>query len=415
MTGQTQDASVARAFDRERLARLSDWVAVALAASLPWSTSATGILVVVWLLTALPILDPAAVRRELASAAGGLPVLLWALGVVGMLWADVSWSERWHGLMSFHKLLLIPLLLARFRQSDRSRTVVLAFLAACTVLLAVSWLWRPELLPWRVRPGVPVKDYISQSAMFTVCILMLAWIAADRWLEGRRPAALGLAALAVIFLANIFWWAPSRTAFVVIPILLVLFGALRFGWKGIVGALVPLIVVVAVAWPSSWYFQARVTTFFDELRNYRSDARPTPAGERLEFWKKSVRFVADAPVIGHGTGSISKLFREAAAGQTGVGATASANPHNQTFAVAIQLGLVGAAVLFAMWLAHLTLFWRPGLAAWFGLVVVLQNVVGSLFNSHLFDFTHGWLYVVGVGIAGGTVLREAAAGRPPAQ
>jgi hypothetical protein len=27
-----------------------------------------------------------------------------------------------------------------------------------------------------------------------------------------------------------------------------------------------------------------------------------------------------------------------------------------------------------------------------------------LFNSYLFDFSQGWLYVVGVGVAGGMVL-----------
>ena len=47
-----------------------------------------------------------------------------------------------------------------------------------------------------------------------------------------------------------------------------------------------------------------------------------------------------------------------------------------------------------------------GLAAWIGTVVVVQNVVSSLFNSHLFDFTAGWLYVFGVGVAGGMVLRQ---------
>jgi O-antigen ligase len=30
-----------------------------------------------------------------------------------------------------------------------------------------------------------------------------------------------------------------------------------------------------------------------------------------------------------------------------------------------------------------------------------------LFNSHLFDFSQGWLYVFGVGIMGGMVLRAA--------
>jgi O-antigen ligase len=40
-----------------------------------------------------------------------------------------------------------------------------------------------------------------------------------------------------------------------------------------------------------------------------------------------------------------------------------------------------------------------------GVIVVVQNVVSSLFNSHLFDFHEGWIYVLGVGIAGGSALR----------
>ena len=51
--------------------------------------------------------------------------------------------------------------------------------------------------------------------------------------------------------------------------------------------------------------------------------------------------------------------------------------------------------------------------AWIGLMVVVQNFFTSLFNSHLFDFHEGWMYVLGVGVAGGAVLgarlREAAA------
>ena len=62
-----------------------------------------------------------------------------------------------------------------------------------------------------------------------------------------------------------------------------------------------------------------------------------------------------------------------------------------------------------MWIAHLALFRPDSFAAWVGLVVVAQNIVGSLFNSHLFDFTQGWAYVIGVGVAGGIVLRESGA------
>jgi O-antigen ligase len=35
--------------------------------------------------------------------------------------------------------------------------------------------------------------------------------------------------------------------------------------------------------------------------------------------------------------------------------------------------------------------------------VVIENVISSLSSSHLFDFVHGWLYVLGVGIVGGMI------------
>jgi hypothetical protein len=60
-----------------------------------------------------------------------------------------------------------------------------------------------------------------------------------------------------------------------------------------------------------------------------------------------------------------------------------------------------------MWLAHLALFRGATLTAWFGLLVVSYNIVSSLFNSHLFDFGQGWLYVFGVGVVGGMILRAA--------
>ncbi len=64
--------------------------------------------------------------------------------------------------------------------------------------------------------------------------------------------------------------------------------------------------------------------------------------------------------------------------------------------------------LYALWWKHLTLFRGDGLAAWIGLLVVVQNIFTSLFNSHLFDFHEGWMYVLGVGVAGGMVLGQGA-------
>ena len=68
--------------DRERSAWLADWLVVALAVSLPWSTTATGILAVLWLIAVIPTLDRTAMRRVLLTPAGGIPVWFWGLALV---------------------------------------------------------------------------------------------------------------------------------------------------------------------------------------------------------------------------------------------------------------------------------------------------------------------------------------------
>jgi hypothetical protein len=89
------------------------------------------------------------------------------------------------------------------------------------------------------------------------------------------------------------------------------------------------------------------------------------------------------------------------------------NPHNQTLNVAVQWGALGVVLLYAMWLVHLSLFRGDGLVNWIGLMVVMQNFFTSLFNSHIFDFTPGWMYVLGVGIAGGMTFGVGRRDAPP--
>jgi O-antigen ligase len=388
-----------------RLGQIADGLVAAVAVSLPWSTSASGILIVLWLIALVPTLDAASLRRELLSAAGGLPVLVWALGAIGMLWADASWSERIAGLSGFHKLLLIPLLLAQFRRSGQAQWVILGFLASSAVLLVVSWaLVLTPGLTWRGKtPGVPVKDYILQSAIFATCAFGLIGQAAELC-RTRAQFALVLVLLAAAFIANIVYVATARTTLVVVVVLLLLFGLRQFGWKGALGAALIGGVLAGAAWASSPYLRARVSVVAEQVQSYGASEVNTAVGLRLEYWKKSLAFVAEAPVIGHGTGTIPQLFRRDATAAT-IPEVLTTNPHGQILAVAIQVGLVGTVALIAMWFAHLALFRGGILMAWLGLVVVVQNVVGSLFNSYLFDFGQGWLYVFGVGVAGGMVLR----------
>jgi|1186.fasta_scaffold35851_2 O-antigen ligase len=395
-------------FDRAGLARMADWLAVGVAVAMPWSISASQILTALWLLALISMLDIAEVRRELRTTAGGLPVLLWLLAVVAMLWANVPWSARYAGLEGFHKLLVIPLLLAQFRRSPRGIYVVYGFLASCALLTIASWslmvLWKvwSVYVPGKI-PGLLVKDYIAQSSEFLICAFGLLGFAADRRRKRGTRFALGALLLAGVFLANIFYIAPGRTAIIIMPALLVILGFYHFGWRGVAAAVVVGGLLAAAAWAASPFLRARVMASFSEVQAYEMQNAESSSAIRLELWKKSLGIIASAPVIGHGTGSIPEQFGDDVFGQLSV------NPHNQVFAVAIQLGLIGAVVLFAMWFAHLALFGGGGLIAWLGILMVVQNIASAPFNSHLFDSFHGWLYAFGVGVLGGIARRERSA------
>jgi hypothetical protein len=399
-------------FDRTFFMLLADYMAVGVAVSLPWSTSATGIFIAAWLLALLPTLDVATVRRELATAAGGLPVLLWGLGVVGMLWADVSWTERFRGLDSFHRLLMLPLLLAQFRRSEHGRWVIYGFfISSATVLLVSYGLVLTPGLTWRGSggDGVPVHDYIYQSSAFLICAFAVLGWACDESRQRHWPTALEFIAIAALFLGNIAFVATSRTTLVVFPVLALLLGWRQLRGRGLLAALVLVGVVGAGAWFTSAFLRFHVLHAIEEIQDYRATNAVTSAGMHAALFKESVSIVARAPIIGHGTGSIPDEFRRIAAGESGATGVAAVNPHNQTFGVAIQLGFLGAAVLWSMWAAHFYLFRGGGVFAWVGAVIVVENVVSSFFFSHLFDFSNGWLYVFGIGVLGGMALREGAA------
>jgi hypothetical protein len=406
------DLIIVRPAVKTRMMQIADGLMIAVAVSLPWSTSATSILLAIWLIALIPTLEWAQLRRELLSPAGGLPVALFLLGVLGMSWADVTWHERLGGMSGFVRLLAIPLLMVQFRRSDKGSRVLTGFLIACVVLLVASvivFYW-PNI---HVRPpnhdGVPVKSYIVQSLEFTICAAVLFDLAITRARREQWKISAALAVLAFAFLGDIFFITTGRTALVIVPVLVLLYGFRYSGLRGILIAGVIGFLVAVLVWISSPYTRERVLGIFSETELYEQQNEATSSGIRINYWKQSIGFVKSAPLFGHGTGSISDQFRRAAAKKPSGTVFLATNPHNQTFAVGIQLGLLGIAVLWAMWISHLVVFRGPGMLTWIGLVIVTSNIVGSLFNSFIFDFTEGWIYIIGFGVVAGMTRRQTAA------
>ncbi|KJC56223.1 ligase [Bradyrhizobium sp. LTSPM299] len=393
----------------------ADVVAVLLALSLPWSTSLVGIFGVVLLIAVAPTLDLKAYWALLKQPICVAPIALFMLALAGTLWSDAAWGARLYAVGPTAKLLVLPVLFYHFQRSTRGMWVFAAFLVSCTLLMLMSWLvlLHPEFVlkhPEAAERGIFVKNYIDQSQEFALCAVALAYPIGTLLREKRIALAALLIAIALGLFANMAFVVVSRTVLVTVPIMFAAVALFHLRWRSIVLILCAAAALVVVAWYSSPQLRWTVETFSRDYEIYKERNAPTSIGLRLEFWRKSLGFFAEAPVVGHGTGATRGLFERVA---TPVKNLASSevigNPHNQTLNVAVQWGIVGVVVLYAMWILHLLLFRGDGLVNWIGLLVVVQNIFTSLFNSHIFDFHEGWMYVLGVGVAGGMMLRARSA------
>jgi len=394
------------------------------AAALPWSTTAVSVFMVLWLIALLPTIRWPAFLEALRAPASYLPLAFFALALVGLFWTQEGWPAGIQGLQPVAKLLAIPLLLYHFQRSERGHWVLFAFLAACVVLMGVSWV--TYFADWKPQPGgmagVPVRNYIDQSHEFALCLFVMAPLMLSLLAKGNRAWAFAFAAVMVGFYLDMRFVASSRTAFVYFPILLILFAVRYLNRRRAIAFLLLAAAVECAVLLSSPYLRDRVGRTVEDYKidretsstvrdtNAATDAASATAtatsnGLRLAYWRLSLGAIFEAPVFGHGTGSTRELFSRAAEGKSGEWANIIRNPHNQTLYVAIQWGVLGCLVLYAMWYFHLQLFLGSGFAAWVGLVIVVQNFISSLLNSHLFDFHEGWVYVLGVGVAGGMAAR----------
>jgi hypothetical protein len=406
---------------RARNARLRsvDVALVVAAAALPWTTAgALGALIAAFallLLTTRFSQWPA----TLARPAGGLTLAIFLLALAGTLWAHgVSGHDKLRAIGQVYKLTMIPLLFIHYRESPRAGWVLAAFVASNVALLAFSYgvyaLPQAALVDKPDQPGVAVKNYIDQSHGFALCAVALAALSIDAARAGlsRRAALFGV--LVAAFVVNLAFVNLARTALIYLPVMALLLLVRSLGGRHRALAVAALAVAAAAAFAASPNLQHKVARIYSETAQYGAPIGaegPASAAMRLEYWHKSLAFIRAAPLIGHGTGAIRELFQRDAAGKTDLEALVTYNPHNQTLATALQWGLVGVALLWAMWVSHLVLFRRTAsFAGLFGLVAVTQNILSSLVNSHLFDFYQGWVYVLAVGIAGGVVMRERAAG-----
>lgn len=386
--------------------------AVLTAFLLPWSTSGLAIAMAIFLLLAAFTIKSIDIFSTLRSTAGIIPILLFLLMCLGMLWSTEPLGPG--GVSHYVKLLLIPIVMSTAFTPKQALHVGYGFLGGCILVLMLSVLSFWIALPWKhYAPGIPFKENAVQSGNFVLCAFGLAIGAVAAWEQERKKLAIGASLLAVAFIVDVFAIYISKTGVLMAAALMGLFLIHVEGWKRAAFIAILVIVTAVGALSLSSEAQRRLSEISNDIKaelppsgeRERSNATMSTAS-RVDFWTKAVGFIQEAPIFGHGTGSTKSLYQSLEASRPSPYGEAVPDPHNQFLAIAIQVGLFGGAVLLAMWASHAWTFRGMGAANAIGQAVVLQNIIGSLFNSHISTVTQGSLYCLAIGLLAGLFARS---------
>src|ERR1700677_3731946 len=197
----------------ERLLISRQMAAVATAAMLPVSTSGQAIALSVFVVLALLTVKPEEWLATIVTPAAAIPVGLFVLSVIGMLWSPTPFAPG-GGVGHYAKLLLVPVAMACAFTPRQGLQIGYGFLAGCLVILALSFLSFFVHLPSpfsHAMEGVPVKDNAVQSGCFALCAFALALAGVNAWVGGNRQRAVAMLILALVFLADIFMIYISKT------------------------------------------------------------------------------------------------------------------------------------------------------------------------------------------------------------
>jgi len=386
---------------RSRLWKASRWAVVALGFTIPISTTADSVMLVVVLIVSLVAKHA---KERLQSAVRHPAAVAWfaffLLVALGTLHGSASVSDRMHFLTKYDDFLLPILFLPILADAEVQRRALWAFGLAMGVTLILSLTLAAGWLP----TGGWIRGYQHDASVFKLRIthsLFMSFAAfmfateAGRQSEIWKRAALW--ALVVLAGLDVFLLVQSQTGQVGFLALAVYWCWRRLGLKGIAVGLFAGIMVLVVSIQVSPMFRDRMAMVVEQVQSSQSGEiavsnQPVAVSLRLEWYRNTVALIADNPMLGVGTGGFATAYALSVADKVGV---KPAHPHNQYLLTAAELGipgLIGLLALFA-WLFWLSSQMADSFYKEIGQGAIVFIAVGCLFNSLLLDHAEGLFFV----------------------
>ncbi len=376
--------------------------------SVSFSTALTNLFVgLAYIGFVLALATSAPLRRVLRSPPALLALALLALYIVGASWSIAPRPDIATALKKYSRLLILPMGIAlSWRDPTLPARALRWFLAGAAVLATACYLTRFGLMPssslgwWRVsteaNDAYVFRNHVTIGILLgfaaSACLLLAGYAASAR-------ARLAAIAASVYFVVPILILGQGRTGYVTVFIGLVTLLLLHRRATPLiklagVGAIALVFFGVYLASPN---VKMRTDALINEVT---AGVQRSPNGLRVSFLQVGLQVVAANPVLGIGTGGFAEAYAPTAIANWPAGsemALARHQPHSEFLLVAVQLGLAGSLLYFAMLgtLGSAAIGLRSFESDSLALLWVIYFVASS-FNSLLWDTTEAhWFLLLG--------------------
>ena len=397
-------------FRYQRIRKATEIFLVAMAFSLPLSTTATCILFPLTTLLSL-FSDPwykkwrAIVSQPLAL---GLIAFI-VLYMIGAFYSIAPSHDIFHQFLKTSNFLGALILMGFFCEPQWRKYVLNAFLVAMKMTLVLSYtkyFFNPTLLSTPFGQSNIFKDHIIQNFLMAIAAFIFLYRAfTPTFASGQFKHWLyGVLALAAIF--NAIFVNDGRSGYFIFAALLLFSGILFFRWRGFVGALFLAGLLSGLAYHFSDQFRDRITVLAQNTAYYRHGEANTSVGIRIQSIKNAYLLFKEHPWIGCGTGSFHMLYKTLQPEKTKVTGDMRLS-YNSYLNVGVELGMIGVVLLFLNFFIQ----WKYSFLLssdnrYFMQALLISMAVGCLGNSWLSDTTELHLYTLFLGLVFSEIVKK---------
>ena len=322
------------------------------------------------------------------------PVLsLSVVSTFAALFLERPVGEFWSG-YAHYQIYLLLLLFMCIGKGDWQRRAITIFLAGAVYGATLFYLNQLSLLP-NIQP---FSSYVVYSGNKSILLGILLGIAAG-WmlyeltsLQERRWLWLRIAALIYVVIALLFF-TRTRTASLIFGLLctLIFLKHMTFSWRS-AAWLVSIVLIIFISWQSASRLRLRVMNTVNDVTIFIQGGQVSSQGIRLDMYRTTAQIIAEKPLTGHGIGTWLSEYQTR---EKGSQIAEHTTPHNDYLLYCTEIGLIGLAALFWIWITQLLVAWRIGgdHGMLLGMLSVAVMTTG-MFNAALRDSLFGMPFMI---------------------